>query len=60
MLRNQQMNNIAQKLFERQQKILKWTVRAEEAVTREEALKALRKVAKHSRKLAKLQGMLYN
>lgn len=54
------MNNIAQKLFERQQKILKWTVRAEEAVTREEALKALRKVAKHSRKLAKLQGMLYN
>jgi hypothetical protein len=42
------------------QKIMLWTVRAEEATCREDALKALRKVAKHSRKLAILQATPYN
>lgn len=46
----------AQKLYERNQKIIKWTCRAEEASTRKEALKALRKIAKHSLKLAKMQS----
>ena len=34
-------------------KIALWTMRAEDATTRDEALKALRKIAKHQRKLAK-------
>lgn len=48
------------KLHARMQKIMLWTVRAEEAVCREDALKALRKVAKHSRKLAILQSTPYD
>lgn len=49
----------AQRIHERTLKLMKWTVRAEDALTRKAALKALRKVAKHSTKLAKLQGRLY-
>ena len=50
---------LSQKLYDRTLKLMKWTCRAEDALTRRQALKALRKVAKHSRKLAKLQGRLY-
>ena len=52
--------NHAKKLYDRMIKVMKWTVRAEDALTREEAQKALRKVAKHSMKLARLQGMVYS
>ena len=48
--------SIAKKLHKCTLKIMKWTARAEGALTRKQALKALRKVAKHSFKLAKLQG----
>ena len=48
--------SIAQQLHERTLKLMKWTCRAEEALTRKQALKALRKVAKHTQKLAMLQG----
>ena len=41
-------------------KIALWTMRAEDATTRDEALKALRKIAKHQRKLAKLQARAYH
>ena len=51
--------NTAQRLWKANQKILKWTVRAEEAATRKEALKALRKIAKFSLRLAALQGRAY-
>ena len=51
--------SLAAKLLEINLKIIKWTCRAEDALTRKQALKALRKVAKHSLKLAKLQGRLY-
>lgn len=51
--------SIATKLYNRMQKIMRWTVAAEDALTREEAQKALRKVAKHSMKLAELQGRAY-
>lgn len=47
------------KLNERMHKITMWMARAEDATTREEAQKALRKVAKHSRKLAELQSLSY-
>ena len=50
--------SIAQQLHERTLKRMKWTCRAEEALTRKQALKALRRVAKHTQKLAKLQGRL--
>jgi len=50
---------IQQKLHSRTLKLMRWTCMAEEALTRQQALKALRKVAKHSRKLAKLQGRAY-
>ena len=49
----------SQELQDRIIKIMTWTVRAEEATTRKQALKALRKVAKHSMKLAQLQGRSY-
>jgi len=45
----------SRKLNERVLKIMIWTCRAEDAQSREEAQRCLRKVAKHSRKLAKLQ-----
>ena len=48
--------SIAKQLHDRTLKLMKWTCRAEEALTRKQALKALRKVAKHTRKLAMLQG----
>ena len=48
--------SIAQKLYKRTLKLMRWTCRAEEALTRKQALKALRKVNKHAQKLAKLQG----
>ena len=48
--------SIAQQLHERTLKLMKWTCRAEDALTRKQALKALRKVAKHAQKLAMLQG----
>ena len=51
--------SIAAKLYSRMQKIMRWTVAAEDALTREDAQKALRKVAKHSMKLAELQGRAY-
>ena len=51
--------SIAAKLYDRNQKIIKWTCAAEDALTREEAQKALRKVAKHQWKLAKLMGKAY-
>jgi len=53
------MKNISKKLFERSQKLLKWTCRAEDALTRKQARKALRKIAKHSLKLAELRGQAY-
>lgn len=53
------MKNISAKLQETSYKILKWTCRAEDAMTCEQGRKCLRKVAKHSLKLAKLQGELY-
>lgn len=49
----------AQKLYTANQKISKWTVRLENALTRKEATKALRKIAKFSNRLAELQGRLY-
>ena len=50
---------LSQKLHERMLKVMKWTCRAEDALTRKEAKRCLRKVAKHSLKLAKLQGRAY-
>lgn len=38
---------------------MKWTNLAEDALTRKQARKALRKVAKHSLKLAKLESLAY-
>ena len=43
------------KIHDRVMKLMIWTCRAEDATTREEAQRCLSKVAKHSRKLAKLQ-----
>jgi len=51
--------SLAQKLHDRTLKLMRWTCRAEDALTRKQAIKALRKVAKHSRKLAQLQGQAY-
>ena len=51
--------NHSQQLYEANCKIMKWTCRCENAKTRKAALKALRKIAKFSRKLAALQGRLY-
>ena len=51
--------SLAQKLHDRTLKLMRWTCKAEEALSRSEAQKALRKVAKHSRKLAQLQGRAY-
>lgn len=51
--------NHSQQLYEVNQKIMKWTCRCKDAVTRKQSLKALRKIAKFSRQLAKLQGRLY-
>lgn len=48
------------KLHEQMTKIALWTSCAEDATSREEAQKALRKVAKHSLKLAKLQREAYD
>lgn len=53
------MTDTAKKIHDRNLKIIKWTCKAEAALTREQAQKALRKIAKHSLKLAKLQGRLY-
>ena len=51
---------IAAKLYNRMQKIMRWTVAAEDAILDgTDARKALRKVAKHSKKLAKLQSRSY-
>jgi len=49
-------DSIAKQLHARTLKLMKWTCRAEEALIRKQALKALRKIAKHTRKLAILQG----
>jgi len=46
------------KIHDRVMKLMIWTCRAEDATTREEAMKALRKVAKHSKKLAKLESRM--
>jgi len=50
---------LSQKLHDRTLKLMKWTCRAEDALTRKQALKVLRKIEKHSRKLAQLQGRIY-
>ena len=49
----------SQRLYETNRKIIKWTVKCEDAMTRKQALKALRKIAKFSKRLARLQGLLY-
>lgn len=49
----------SQRLYEANQKIAKWTIKCEDALTRKQALKALRKIAKFSNRLATLQGLLY-
>ena len=46
-------------LNDRMHKITMWMARAEDATTRKQAQKALRKVAKHSKKLAELQSLDY-
>ena len=51
--------SISRELHDRTLKLMRWTCKAEEALTRREARKALRKIAKHSRKLAQLQGRVY-
>ena len=51
--------SFAQRLYKLNQKILKWTLRADDALTRKDALKALKKIKKHSLKLARLQGTRY-
>ena len=51
--------SIALRLYNRMNKVMKWTCAAEDALTREQAQKALRKVAKHQWKLAKLQAKAY-
>jgi hypothetical protein len=52
--------SIAKKLHDRNLKLIEWTCKAEEALTRQEALRALKKIRKHSLKLAKLQSKVYN
>ena len=47
---------LSQKLNDRILKVMTWTCRAEDAETREEAQRCLRKVAKHSLKLARLHN----
>ncbi len=49
----------AQDLYEANMKIMKWTIRCEEAVTRKQAAKALRKIAKFSNRLTKLKSQRY-
>lgn len=49
----------SQKIQDRVLKIMHWQVKAEDARNRAEAQKALRKTAKHSLKLAKLQSEAY-
>lgn len=48
------------KIHDRVMKLMIWTCRAEDAQNREEAMKCLKKIAKHSKKLAKLQRKGYN
>ena len=48
-----------QKIEKVEKKIRKWTLKCQYAWTRKEAIKALRKAAKFTRKLAKLQGNLH-
>jgi len=48
------------KIHDRVMKLMIWTCRAEDATTREEAIKCLKKIARHSKKLAKLQSRGYN
>jgi hypothetical protein len=49
----------SQDLYEANMKILKWTVRCEEALTPKQARRALKKIAKFSNRLARLQGQHY-
>ena len=49
----------ARKIHDRVLKIMHWQCKAEDACDRKEAQKALRKVAKHSLKLAKLESEAY-
>ena len=49
----------SQDLYDTNMKILKWTVRCEEALTPKQARRALKKIAKFSNRLAKLQGLSY-
>ena len=49
----------SQDLYDTNMKVLKWTVRCEEALTPKQARKALRKIAKFSNRLARLQGQRY-
>ena len=50
----------AYKIHSRVLKIMHWQCKAEDALTRKKAQKALRKIAKHSRKLAELESMPYD
>ena len=50
------MTTTSQQIHNRVSKLIKWTCKAEAALTRKQAKKALRKVAKHSLKLAQLEG----
>lgn len=52
--------SIAEKIVKVKRKITKWTVECQLALTRRQAIRALRKVAKHSEKLAELEGRLYD
>ena len=48
-----------QDLYKANMKILKWTVKCADASTSKQARKALRKIAKFSNRLARLQGLRY-
>ena len=52
-------DHTAKKLYDLNQKILKWACKAEDASTCSQKLRALRKIAKFSLKLAKAQGRAY-
>ena len=51
-------DHTAKKLYDLNQKILKWACKAEDASTCSQKLRALRKIAEHSIKLAELLGRL--
>lgn len=48
--------NRSKKIHDRVLKIMHWQCKAEDALNRDEAQKALRKIAKHTTKLAQLEA----